>query len=459
MGGADTTLNEQENLEIAIRWCRNRGSDWELLDTAGRGGTAPVFTVRSPDGLFALKVLDNEFSVGDLGIETERRIAKQVESIGDHDCPYLVKIYDGGRFEDRLYLLMNKAEGAELASCLERVPRNKIATIVDQVAQACIFLRERGLCHRDIKSANIFVSDDFSHATLLDVSVAREINDPMGLGTDHGNQLPVVATSRYSPPEYLFRLLSTGPELWHAVDVYQLGGLIHDLVMRSEMFDVEYKASSTNRYRFAWIVATQTPEVSSDDVEPSLLLLGRRALDKDWKRRSKLLLEDFRCSKESQKKIGLAAIGFLPKHSVDDNTLEHPVELRQRFLSYAQNLEEQIRAYQRDLGITSVHKISCGRQDHEQVLDFHWDLAAGENSEFHRLNLRYQIAPIKLPAGLAVAVTASLSGYIDDSEKSVELELPAICFAENTTDLLFSSCVGAVGELAAMLVSTNFEGA
>ncbi|QKK22796.1 protein kinase domain-containing protein [Rhizobium hidalgonense] len=455
---AVTTLDEQENLEIANRWCANKGPDWELLDTAGRGGTAPVFTVKSPNGLLALKVLDKEFSVGERGAETEKRIAKQVEVIGDHDCPFLVKIYDGGRFEDRLYILMNKAEGSELASCLPLVPRNNIATIIDQVAQACIFLRGRGLCHRDIKSANIFVSDDFSHATLLDVSVAREIHDPMGLGTDHGNQLPVVATSRYSPPEYLFRLLPASPELWHAVDIYQLGGLIHDLVMRSEMFEAEYQASSTNRYRFAWIVATQTPVISSEDVEPSLLLLGRRALDKDWKRRSALALEDFQRSKENQKKIGLAAIGFLPKRSAGDNAVEHPAQLRQQVLGYAQNLDEQIRAYQRDLGITSIHKITAGPREHEQVLNFEWDLPAGGDSEFQHLHLRYQIAPVETPEGWAMAATASLSGHMGTSKRSVELDLPAIAFADNTADLMFSTCVGAVGDLAAMLVGADLEG-
>lgn len=219
---------ETANCEIAKRWCQAQGSGWDVVDTAGRGGTAPVFTLNTPKGQRALKLLDKDFSEGERGVETERRIETQVNEIGDHDCPYLVQIYGGGRFEDRLFLLMNKASGSELAKCLHLVPRDRIATIVDQIARACLFLRARGLCHRDIKSANVFVTDDFSHSTLLDLSVTRNIHDPLGIGTDHGGQLPVVATSRYSPPEYLFRLIPPGPELWHAVDVYQLGGLLHD---------------------------------------------------------------------------------------------------------------------------------------------------------------------------------------------------------------------------------------
>lgn len=451
-------MEEQENIEIASRWCKMKGAGWELLDTAGRGGTAPVFAVRSPNGLFALKLLDKEFSSGELGAETEKRIKKQVEKIGDHNCPFLVKVYEGGNFEDRLFILMNKAEGRELASCLSLVPRSKIGSIIDQIAQACIFLRGKGLCHRDIKSANIFVSDDFSHATLLDVSVAREIHDPLGLGTDHGNQLPVVATSRYSPPEYLFRLLPASPELWHAVDIYQLGGLIHDLVMRSEMFETEYQASSTNRYRFAWVVATQTPVISGEDVDASLLLLGRRALDKDWQRRSALVLEDFLSSKENQKKIGLAAIGFLPKPSATDSALEQPAQLRQQVLAYAQTLDEQIRAYQRDLGITSIHRISAGQEEHEQVLDFEWDLPVASESEFQHLHLQYRIIPVEISDGWGVAIKASLSGRMDSAQRTVELSLPTIAFAENTADLMFSTCVGVIGDLAAMLVSVESRG-
>src|SRR6185503_4141522 len=118
---------------------------------------------------------------------------------------------------------------------LKFIPRAKIRQIVDQVTQAAIFLRTRGFCHRDIKAANVFISDDFERCTLLDVSVVRAVHDPVGIGTDHEGQLPVVATARYSPPEYLFRLVDPSPELWHALTVYQLGGLLHDLIMREPL--------------------------------------------------------------------------------------------------------------------------------------------------------------------------------------------------------------------------------
>ena len=220
---------------IAEGWCREQGGGWALGRQLGSGGTAPVFEVTSPDGLRALKIYDQKFSSGELGEIEEARLERQLDLRG-HDCQSLVQVYEGGRIQDRLYLLMSRAPGTELEKCLRDVPRDKIRSILHQVAEACIFLQSRELCHRDVKAANIFVSEDFGNSTLLDISVIRNVHDPIGVGTDHEGQLPVVATARYSPPEYLFRLVDPSEQTWQALTVYQLGALLQDLIMRKPLF-------------------------------------------------------------------------------------------------------------------------------------------------------------------------------------------------------------------------------
>jgi serine/threonine-protein kinase len=230
------------NVPVVERWCQEHGDGWLLTNTdaLGRGATASVYEISSPNGLRSLKLYDEDFSKrgGEIGV---MRIQQQRE-LGEHNCPSLVQVFEGGTFEGRLYLLMTRAPGQELEKVLSQVPRDKIRGIVDQVARAVLFLNVRGICHRDIKSANVFVSDDYAQAMLLDISVMRAIHDPAGVGTDHDGQLPVVATTRYTPPEYLFRLLETGPQLWYALDVYQLGGLLHDLIMGHPLFETESNA-------------------------------------------------------------------------------------------------------------------------------------------------------------------------------------------------------------------------
>jgi len=225
---------DDDDLLIARRWCVSQGGGWSVLSESGQGATATVFVIESPSGELALKLYSAKFSQGDEGELQQTRITQQLQLKG-HDCPSLVSIFGGGVFEDRLFVLMSRASGRELEKCLNEIPRSQIRPIVDQIAKAVIFLRSKGLCHRDIKAANIFISDDYERVTLLDISVTRNIYDPVGIGTDHDGQLPVVATARYSPPEYLFRLLEAGPELWHALDVYQLGAISKNL-MKSMIF-------------------------------------------------------------------------------------------------------------------------------------------------------------------------------------------------------------------------------
>lgn len=434
---------DEKNLAIARRWCEKRGVGWQLVATAGRGGTAPVYEVTSPDGPRALKLLDEDYSTGDARNESLRRVRMQCEQIGIHDCPNLVNVYEGGEFEDRLFLVMNKAPGAELAKKLQVIPREKIAGIVDQIARACIFLRERGLCHRDIKSENIFVTDDFSKAILLDVSVVRNIYDPIGIGTDHGNKLPVVATSRYTPPEYLFRLVDPGKELWHAVDIYQLGCLIHDLVMRVQMFDEEYQRSADNRYRFAWIVATKTPRLTAADVDTALILLGQRALDKKYERRSFLQLEDFLEEKESRSKLGLDVIGL---GGVQAPVLQSstPVNIRQLLQFQAKALEEKIRAFQAEKGVRAVH-------DATALDDLHWSISFDWTTKAERLNqvrLSYKLRCETTPDEISIGLSAHLEISDSQDQLSASLEIPPIPFSDDIESALFSSAVASITELA-----------
>jgi serine/threonine-protein kinase len=361
---------DAENLEIARRWCLEHGDDWSVSDQAGRGGTAPVFGICSPNGDRALKIYDVAFSSGEKGEIEEKRIKQQI-ALGTHDCPYLIMVYDGGRFENRLFLLMNRAPGTELLKCLKDVPRDKIRSIVDQIAQACIFLQNNGLCHRDIKSENIFVTEDFGHATLLDISVLRNIHDPIGLGTDHDGKLPVVATARYSPPEYLFRLLEASPMSWHALNVYQLGGLLHDLIMREPLFQVEYRQSEGNRYRFAWAVATIDPVVRATDVDLDLVITARRALDKRWERRSQLSLEEFLADAETQRMHSLEALGLTSRGPPDLGQSSVASKLK-RINDIAEDLENGIRDLLSGRGVTARHLVKPGANDLSKCLLFSW---------------------------------------------------------------------------------------
>jgi serine/threonine-protein kinase len=414
---------EQLNIELAQRFCQSRG--WTLIDTAGRGGTAPVFSVETPEGIRALKLYDHEFSAGTRGEESLKRIRLQVEELGQHDCPYIVSVYEGGEFEDRLYVLMEKAVGRELEKILKEIPRSDIRDLIDQVARAALFLRSRNLCHRDIKSANIFYDAESKTAKLLDLSVLRDIEDPIGLGTDHGGQLPVVATSRYSPPEYLFRLIDPGAELWHALDVYQLGGLLHDLIMREPMFEEEYqKTKETNRYRFAWIVATQSPKVEALDVDQDLVVLARRSLDKDWSRRGRIRLDGFLKDQQTVQARSLGIIGLAPRTSKSSGlSLANVLE---RIDEIAQTLDDELRMFLSKQGVTAIHGTK-DRPSNGKAIHLKWTSKVSKDEEIHLewiLELRPDLSakPPRLMASSQLRAAGAVKKQVTQDMAPVPLE-------------------------------------
>jgi hypothetical protein len=127
---------------------------------------------------------------------------------------------------------------------------------------------------------------------VLDLGVARvfeatESNE--GAVTDHHNLRPFVATAQYSSPEYLFRLDEPTPRLWKGLNFYQVGAVLHDLIMKCPLFHDEVNLG--NRWLVARAVLTKTPSFS--DVHPNRLAalkaLAARCLVKDLEARLQIV--------------------------------------------------------------------------------------------------------------------------------------------------------------------------
>lgn len=447
-----TPPDQSDAWNIAARWCAAQGEGWVLKAQLGLGGTAPVFEVQSPSGLRALKIYDAEFSSGKMGKIEHNRIQQQL-SLRGHDCPSLVHVYAGGTTENRLFLLMSRAPGTELEKRLPEIPRSNIRSILHDIAQACLFLHNRGLCHRDIKAANVFVSDDFNRATLLDISVLRAIHDPVGVGSDRDGQLPVLATARYSPPEYLFRLVDPGPLLWHALNIYQLGALLHDLIVRASLFQSEYELSKSNRYRFAWIVATQEPHIDAADVDHDLLFLARRALDKDWERRSVLRIEDFFNDSTTRQQHAFQMLGL---HREPDVQVKPTVQENRMHLDQISNsLDAHLVSYFRKARVTTVHNVTPGPDDdNSRTIELRWN-ATGELATTVQVSLRCTLRLLINDLGTRFGPFMELSKQEDGEHRSASMNLPDVQDDEQSFTQLANQCESAFASLARDLLQPD----
>lgn len=281
-------MNIERVTEIAKRLCERRA--WSPPAYIDHGASAAVYRAETPNGPAALKIYDPAFFEGDNALIEERRIALQCE-LREHGCPYLIDVFDAGQIAEDCtwFLLMEFCAWKSLEKRLAEVPDEKIHSLLKQLVYAIQFLDSKGLVHRDIKPANILVSDEFDQLKLLDFGVMRRIAYDAGSGTDG---YKFIATAQYSPPEFLLREEAPGDDGFRAINLYQVGAVLHDLITKIAIFSEE--KATKNKFKLFKAVTEKRPRIVSASVPPRLIALCSAALDKDpIARLASLRLEDF----------------------------------------------------------------------------------------------------------------------------------------------------------------------
>jgi serine/threonine protein kinase len=117
---------------------------------------------------------------------------------------------------------MDYVEGTDAAELLRSqypsgLPEVEVFEIITAVADALDYAHSRGLLHRDVKPANILLTDADPRARrilLADFGIARQLGDISGLTATN----MVVGTTAYSAPEQL-----VGADIDGRADQYALG--------------------------------------------------------------------------------------------------------------------------------------------------------------------------------------------------------------------------------------------
>src|SRR5688572_7361973 len=101
----------------------------------------------------------------------QARFRHEAEAAGRLNHPGIVQIYDIGP----QYLVMEYLDGKALSTLLKgntTFTVQRISSIVSQVADAIDFAHKSGVVHRDVKPANIMLTDD-GGVKVMDFGVAR----------------------------------------------------------------------------------------------------------------------------------------------------------------------------------------------------------------------------------------------------------------------------------------------
>lgn len=246
---------------------------WTVGKYVGSGKTAFICEALSKGDRYAIKIFESELLDDKETKELKIRLDRQLQLVGKkHEN--LVNIYGGGYCNKSkcYYLIMEYLDAPSLAKVIKDLPRHSIEPLISQIASAAHYLEDLELVHRDIKPDNIAVSPDYSKAILLDLGVICPLEkDEI---TDCYDSIRFVGTLRYSSPEFLLRQEAHTKEGWRAITFYQIGAVLHDMIMRYPIFE-----GHTEPYaKLVHAVQHELPNIYAEDVDPNLIHLANICL-------------------------------------------------------------------------------------------------------------------------------------------------------------------------------------
>lgn len=243
------------------------GGRYRLIEPLGSGGMARVYLAEDQRlrRRVAVKLLDPAFD--DRGRRGTDRLEREAERAAALSHPNVVQVHDVGRHEGRAYLVMEHVEGQTLDDLLRQrgpLADDEIIRIGIDVCAALAAIHERGIQHRDVKPANILVSDD--RVRLVDFGIAR------GDAQDTLTEEALMGSAPYVSPEQ-----ASGTDADHRADLYGLAVVLYELATGQPPFLGDTLAATV----LMRTVRDPDPPSSLADVSPRLESVIMTGLQRD----------------------------------------------------------------------------------------------------------------------------------------------------------------------------------
>jgi eukaryotic-like serine/threonine-protein kinase len=175
--------------------------------------------------------------------ETRERFSREAEAAAQVKSPHVAQIFDHGVAEDGVpFIVMELLEGEDLSQYVQkhgRLPLKDVSNIVTQVCRALGRAHSKGMIHRDVKPANIFLCDVGTterFVKLLDFGVAKMTSGDPSTATKSG---AVTGTPVYMSPEQLLG----AKDLDHRADLWSVAVVAYELMAGRRPFQEETAAA------------------------------------------------------------------------------------------------------------------------------------------------------------------------------------------------------------------------
>ena len=258
---------------------------YRVVSLLGRGGMGAVYEAEDPrlGRRVALKVLPPELGSPD----RRRRFEREARAIAALNHPSIVHVYSIEEADDLPFIAMERVKGRTLRDLIPDggMPLARLLDVAIPLADALAAAHAGGVIHRDVKPANVMVTEE-GHVKVLDFGLAKSGAFPgldPGLSATVTREGHVLGTVSHMSPEQ-----AEGREVDHRTDIFALGVTLFEMSTGRLPFTGKSAASVISA-----IIRDTPPPISelNPRMPAELARVIRRCLAKDLDRRYQSALE------------------------------------------------------------------------------------------------------------------------------------------------------------------------
>jgi serine/threonine protein kinase/dienelactone hydrolase len=240
---------------------------YKIIVEIGSGGMGIVYKAADTQlrRNVALKFLPPELSRHP---EAKERFIREAHAAAVLDHPHICTIYEVGEYEDKAYIAMAYVEGQSLREKIagQPLPLDEALDLAIQVAEGLEEAHNKGIIHRDIKSANIMVTEK-GQAKIMDFGLAKVEGE-----SRITKEAKTMGTVAYMSPEQ-----ARGEAMDQRTDIWSLGVVLYEMLSGRLPFQGERETS------IMYSIVHEEPRplrAIKPDVPPELERIIQRALQK-----------------------------------------------------------------------------------------------------------------------------------------------------------------------------------